>query len=442
VGTVLAADFTTERPRNWHHWRGPDANGVGALADPPVEWSEDKNIKWKVEVPGKGSATPIVWNDRVFVLTAVETDRKGKSVAADTQPESPAAPQNGQRGRSRGFGRGETPTNYYQFTVLCFDRQTGAKLWEQIAAEEVPHEGHHDTNTFASGSPTTDGSYLYASFGSAGIFCYDLDGKLQWKRDLGNMQTRNAFGEGGSPTLSGDTLIVPWDHEGPSFVTALDAKTGETRWKVDRDEKSTWATPLVVEGDGRTQVVLNGSNRVRSYDLHDGSLIWECGGQVTNPIPSPITEKGLVYCMTGYRGNAVYAIPLTAHGDITDTDKIAWHRTDNGPYVSSPVIYKGLIYHTKARSATLSCLKPDTGEVVVGPIRLPELRDLYASPVAAADRIYFTDRNGVTLVLQHGPELKVLATNKLGEGIDASPALVGKELFLRGQQHLYCIANP
>ena len=325
--------------------------------------------------------------------------------------------------------------------MLCYDRQTGNKLWQKTATEQVPHEAHHSTGTFASGSPVTDGKFVYAMFGSRGIYCYDMDGSLQWERDLGDLQIRNSFGEGSSPALSGDTLIVPWDHEGQSFVVALNTKTGEPRWKVDRDESTTWSTPLIVNANGCTQVILHGANRVRGYDLKDGRLIWECGGQASNPVASPVAAKDLVYCTTGRRGYVIYAIPLTAKGDITGTDQVAWHREDSGSYVSSPIVYKGLLYHTKARSSVLSCLNAKTGEVVFGPERLPGLGDMYASPVLAQDRIYIIDRSGTTLVMQHGRELKVLATNKLGEGIDASPALVGKDLFLRGVNHLYCIAG-
>jgi len=437
VSCASGADFATERLQNWHQWRGPNANGVAPLADPPVRWSESENVKWKVAIPGKGSATPIVWNDRVFVLTAIPTDKDVEHAGAI--PDPPAERQN--RRNRRGFDRSEPPKTKHQFVVLCFDRQTGKRLWQQVATEQVPHEGHHRTGTFASGSPVTDGKHIYATFGSRGIYSYDMDGLLKWKLDLGDMRTRNSFGEGCSPALSGDTLIVPWDHEDQSFVIALNAKTGTTRWKVDRNEKTTWATPLVVDANGCMQVILHGTNRVRSYDLKDGRLIWECGGQASNPIASPVIANDLVYCMTGRRGFAVYAMPLTANGDITSTHDVAWHREDSGAYVSSPVVYKGLLYHTKACSSILSCLNAETGKVVFGPQRLPGLGDLYASPVLARDRIYITDRSGTTLVIQHGRKLEVLARNELGEGVDASFALVDKELFLRGQQHLYCIAE-
>ena len=432
VNHALGADFEANRIRNWHQWRGPRANGTAPLANPPLRWSETENVKWKAEIPGKGSATPIVWDDRVFVVAAVQTGREAENVPAEPEP------SRREEGRRRGF-RSTPPRHYYRFLVLCHDRRTGKELWRHLAVEEVPHEGHHSTGTFASCSPITDGESVYVSFGSRGIYCYAMDGKPRWKRDLGDLRIRNAFGEGGSPALRGETLIVPWDHEDQSSVVALNTKDGSTLWKVERDEPTTWATPLIVDAGDRTQVVLHGATRVRAYDIEDGRLIWECGGQASNPIASPLAADGLVYCTTGRRGYAVSAMPLTAKGDISGSEQVAWRRDDSGAYVSSPLLHEGLLYHIKGLSSILSCLDAKTGEVVFGPERLPGLREMYASPVAARGRIYLTDRSGTTLVIEPGRELKVLATNKLNEGIDASFALVGKELFARGEKHLYCI---
>lgn len=440
VAGLARADFESERSKNWHQWRGPDADGVAAeTADPPVEWGVERNIKWKVDVPGKGTASPIVWDDRVFVLTAIETDRRAENAPAAEEP-AEEEDQQEQRGRGgRRFGGGEPPSNYYQFVVLCYDRETGDELWRQIAVEEVPHEGHHGTNTYASGSPVTDGEYLYASFGSRGIYCYDLEGNLQWKQDLGDTQTRFSFGEGSSPALHGDTLVVPWDHEGDSAVYALDAKTGDIKWRTARDEVSNWGTPLIIETGEVTQVVLNGTNRVVGYDLATGEELWKCGGQTANAIPSPVRQDDVLYCMTGFRGNAVYAIPLDARGDITDTDKITWRNTDAGPYVPSPVLYDGILYFNKGNDPILAALDAETGEPVFKPTRISELGTLYASPVAAAGKVYYTDRDGKTLVLKHGPDMEKLAVNELGEPVDASPAIVGDQIFIRGAEHLYCI---
>lgn len=447
TGSYLHAQgFQQAAAENWHQWRGPTGNGVSMSADPPIEWSETKNVKWKVEIPGKGSSTPIVWNDNLFVLTAIETDRKKEGAAeqpaqAETAP--PDRPQDGGPGggrRGRGGRRSPPPTNFYQFTIICYDRNTGEPKWQKVATEEVPHEAGHGTNTFASASPTTDGKHVYASFGSRGVFCFDMEGNQKWQRDFGEMQTAAEFGEGSSPALYENTLIVPWDHEGDSFLFALDAQTGEDKWKVEREEGTTWATPLVIHHNGRTQVITNG-RQVRSYDLQTGELLWECGGQASNPIPSPVIHDGTVFCMTGHRGYAIYAIDLNARGDVTDSDSVGWSTTEAAPYVSSPTLYKGQLYFGKSRNGVLLSRDAKTGELLIDETRLPGIDSLYASFVAAADRIYITGRNGTTLVLKHGKNFQVLATNKLDDGIDASPVPVGNELFLRGDKHLYCIAN-
>ena len=290
-------------------------------------------------------------------------------------------------GGGRGFGRRDSgPRNIYQFNVLCLDRNTGEIIWEKTAREAAPHEGMHDTNSYASGSPTTDGKFIYASFGSHGVYCYDLDGKLIWEKDLGDMETRNGFGEGASPTIYGDTLLVPWDHEKDSHLFALDAKTGEVKWQIDRDEPTTWVTPLVIEAAGKTQVILNGTNRSRSYDINTGEVIWECGGQVTNPISTAIQYEDLVYCMTGHRGSAVVAIPLDATGDITDTDKIAWKTNQGAPYVPSPLLYGDKLYFTKGTNGVLSCLEAKTGEPLIDQKRLAGVENIYASPSAPTAR--------------------------------------------------------
>lgn len=452
---------TLDSGQQWPNWRGPLLNGTAPQAKPPVKWSDTENVAWKTEIPGKGSGSPIVWNDRVYLLTAVEV--QGESDEADSAETEPAEREEaeprrrgprgagpggpggpggrGQRGGRGGFGRGENrELKPHQFMVICLDKGTGEMVWKQVAVEAVPHEAGHGTNTQASASPITDGKHLYAFFGSRGLYCYDMEGNLKWKRDLGRMQTRNAFGEGGTPALHGNKLVVPWDHEGESFVATLDAETGEVLWRQERDELTTWATPLIVTHNEVDHVVMNGTNRVRSYNLADGELLWECGGQVTNPIPSPVHQDGVVYVMTGYRGYAVYAISLDSRGDVTnDDDKIIWSRADAGPYIASPVLYEGNLYFTKGRDGILYSVNATTGEPVFGPERLTGLATLYASPVAADGKIYFTSRDGKTKVLQHGSEYKVLADNDLGEGVDASPAISGSQMFIRGEKHLFCL---
>ena len=426
AGSISAAEFDEARTNNWHQWRGPNATGVAPQADPPTTWSEDENIRWKTAIDGRGSSTPIIWGDQVFVLTAIDTGEVDPSLPKpEDQP-------------PRLFGI-TFPNTKYQFVVISLDRNTGKEQWRKVATVRVPHEGHHGDNNYASASPTTDGERLYAWFGSAGLYCYDLSGELLWKRDFGNVEMRRSFGEGCSPVVHDGRVVINRDNEGQSYIVVLDAKSGETIWEEKRDESSAWATPLVVEYEGTTQVITSASNRVRSYALEDGKLIWECGGQVGNVTPSPVTNGEAVYCMSGYRGNALYALPLDAEGDISRTDKILWTKDRGTPYVPSPLLYDGLLYFTQSNDAIVTCVNAKTGEEVIGRSRLPNLRRLYASPLGAAGRVYFVDRDGVTLVVERGDELNVLATNRLDEGIDASPAAVGGQLFLRGEKHLYCI---
>jgi outer membrane protein assembly factor BamB len=478
---ALASPLVAEtlHAENWPGFRGPEFTGVSSGANPPTTWSEEDNIKWKVELPGRGSGSPIVWGDRIYLQTAVKTDRIADSspetanareanqfklasnarqlAQAETPPTTESVPpadgenregrgegrrgRRGGRGGGGGFGGGEVPTNYYKFDVVCLDRETGKIIWQKTATEAIPHEGHHGTASYASSTPVTDGKNIYVSFGSRGVYSYDMDGNLRWKKDLGIMRTRNQFGEGSSPALHGDTLVVNFDHEGQSFITALDARTGETIWKVDRDEETTWNTPLILEHGGKTQVIVNGMNRARGYDLSNGEIIWECGGQAMGAVPTTVAYGDVAICMTGHRGAALFAIPLSSQGDITDTDKVAWKLDQDTPYVPSPLLYDDHLYFTKSNNGVLSCYKADTGEQVYKATRIPDIDMIYASPVGAAGRIYIAGRNGMTAVIKHGDEFEVLASNQLDEPIDATPALVDNEIIIRGEKSLYCIAE-
>jgi outer membrane protein assembly factor BamB len=419
--------------RYWPQWRGPAMTGVAPHARPPVEWSETKNVRWKVAIPGKGSATPVVWGDRLYVLTAVPGEKRAPAAAAPPA-EPPAA-----GGRPR---LSTPPDTSQKFTVLALRRSDGKVLWERVVREELPHEGTHPTASWASASAVTDGEIVFAHFGSRGLYALDANGKVLWEKDLGDMTIKLAFGEGSSPALDRDRLFVQWDHEGDSFIVALDRKTGRELWRQKRDEKTSWATPLVVAHAGRTQVVTSATNKVRSYDGATGDLVWETTGMTQNTIPSPVHLDGLVLLTSGFRGNALLAVKLAeAKGDISASPAVAWRLDRDTPYVPSPLLYGEELYFLKGNNGLLSCFNARTGERHYGPERIEGVPNVYASPVGADGRIYIAGREGKTAVVERGPVFKLLATNTLDDAFDASPVAVDSELYLRGARHLYRISE-
>jgi outer membrane protein assembly factor BamB len=424
----------TDAQRYWPQWRGPLMTGVAPQAKPPTEWSETRNVRWKVEIPGKGSATPVVWGDRIYVLTAVPGEKRAPAVARAPAAEPPPG-----GGRPR---LSIPPDASQKFTVLALRRSDGRVLWERVVREELPHEGTHPTGTWASASAVTDGELVFAHFGSRGLYALDANGKVLWEKDLGDMTVKLAFGEGSSPALGRDRLFVQWDHEGDSFIVALDRKNGRELWRQKRDEKTSWSTPLLVEHAGRTQVVTSATNRVRSYDSASGDLVWETTGMTQNTIPTPVHSDGLVFLTSGFRGNALLAVKLSeAKGDLASSEAIAWRLDRDTPYVPSPLLYGEELYFLKGNNGLLSCFNAKTGERLYGPERLEGVPNVYASPVGADGRIYVAGREGKTAVVQRGPAFKLLATNTLDDGFDASPVAVGSELYLRGARYLYRISE-
>ena len=425
-------DSHSDSEKYWHQWRGPQASGVSPHGDPPIEWNENKNVRWKTEIPGQGHATPIVWDDTVFVTSAIKTDQQVEREPTEAQ----------RRRRGRRGPPSVASSTIQKFVIFAINRSDGSIRWQQIAREEVPHEGTHQTGSWASNSPVTDGEHVYAYFGSRGLYCYDMQGNLQWEKDLGDMAIKMSFGEGSSPVLYGDVIVLNWDHEGNSFIIALDKRTGEMVWRTNRDEGTSWATPIVVEHNGNPQIIVNATHRTRSYDLATGKMLWECGGMTANTIPSPVTADGIVYVTSGFRGNALQAIRLAdAEGDITGAAAVVWEYDRDTPYVPSPLLYGDTLYFLKHNKGVLSAFNASTGEAYYGPERLEGIAEVYASPVGASGRIYIASRDGATLVIKHGSTFEVLAENVLDDGFNASPAIVDKEIFLRGNKSLYCIAS-
>jgi len=400
-------------PGQWPKWRGPDDNGM-ARTGAPLRWSDTGNIKWKATIPGRSHSSPVLWGDKIFVTTAVPT----ASAAAGPQPE-------------------------HKFELICLDKKTGKVLWQRTAKTVAPHEGFHPMyGSFANNSPVTDGKSVYAFFGSRGIFCYDLDGKLVWQKDLGvKMTMRLGFGEGIAPALGGDALILGFDQEGGSFIVALDKNNGTELWRAARDEPSAWAMPLVVDYNGGKQVVVSATNKVRSYDLKTGKLIWECAGLGVNAIPTPVRQDDVVYVMTGFRDPNLMAIRLGRTGDLTGSDAVLWKNTRGNSYTPSPVLYDNKLY-TLTDTGMLSCYNARSGVPYYQMTRLPKSYSFKSSPVGANGRLYMASEDGDVVVVKMGEKFEVLATNTMNdEFFVATPAIVDGEIFLRGRNTLYCISD-
>ncbi len=383
-----------------------------------------------MENASRGQGTPIVWGDRIFLQTALALDKElpiPAVIPADT-PNVKVSPR-------------ESVVTWkpQRFAIVCFDRTSGKQLWSKTICEAMPHQGHHRKGGFASQSPVTDGRHIYAYFGSFGLYCYDFDGRPVWKKEFEWQAMEAGLGEGSSPAIFGNTLVIVVDQERQSFVVAIDKRTGQEIWKQNRDEVSNWSTPRIFTHAGRRQVVLNGAV-VRSYDLATGELLWECGGQSLGAIPMPAVGHGLVFATSGWRRDTFHAIALGQQGDSTKSGSVVWSLSRGTPYVPCPMLWGEEIYLLEDRSF-FSCLGATDGAQHYFKQRLPGLLNFSASPVAAADRIYLLSEEGRTVVLQRGPQLKVLAINDLDERFHASPAIVGDAIYLRGFEHLFCFAK-
>jgi outer membrane protein assembly factor BamB len=326
----------------------------------------------------------------------------------------------------------------HRFSVVAYELETGEKRWETDVARQLPHEPCHATNSFAAASPVTDGKHIYAFFGSRGLFCLDMQGGLKWQYSLGRMQTLGSFGEGASPAIFKDSIILPWDHEGDSCLVALNAKNGYVKWRVPRQEQTNWATPIVVNHNDTNQVIVSGRT-VRSYKLETGELLWSCPGQTEQAIPTPIANKGRVFVTSGLRGWACFAISLDARGSITeDSEFVRWTLKKQTPYVPSPCSYEGSLYLYNENSRTISVINEENGEAVLPPKRLQELGDVYASLGAANGMLFITDRGGKTLVLD-AKTLDLISENSLEETVNASLVFVGERVLARSSNHLICL---
>jgi outer membrane protein assembly factor BamB len=417
---------------DWPRWRGPYETGM-ARGDAPTTWSDTKNIKWKVSVPGRGHSSPVLWGDQIFITTAIPI-----GAASEVGQPASAASDGTRRGGAAG---GAGPMVDHKFDLISIDRRTGKVLWERTAKVAKPHEGYHRLyGSFASNSPVTDGKHVIAYFGSRGIFCYDLKGKLIWEKDLGvRMTMRLGFGEGTAPVLHENALILNIDHEGEDVIVVLDKNTGKELWRANRDEPSNWAAPLVVDVQGRKQVVVSATNKVRSYDLKTGEVIWECAGLGTNTIPAPVRQGDMIYVMSGHREPNLLAIKLGRKGDLTGTDAVVWTNNRGNSYTASPVLHDNKLYFV-TDSGMVSCLDATTGKPYYSQVRLPKATNIKSSPVGANGKLYISTEDGDVVVVKMGETFEVLATNTLdGQFFVATPAIADGEIFLRGQNTLFCV---
>ena len=431
LGTVALSAFAQD---NWPQFRGAQSLGVASNRNLPTTWSTNQNVAWKAAVPGLGWSSPVVWGNQIFVT----------SVVRDGEVEPP------KKGLYFGGERRTPSTNTQHWMVYAFDWQSGKQIWEHQVHEGTPGTSVHLKNTYASETPVTDGERVYACFGNLGIFCLDLNSKEVWSQKLGQFKTRGGWGTAASPVLHKDRIFVVNDNDEKSFLAAFNKKTGEQLWRVERDEKSNWATPFVWENEQRTELIVPGTKRVRSYDL-DGKLLWEFGGMSSIVIPTPFTQFGLLYVCSGYVGDQtrpVFAIRPGANGDIslkageTSNQYIAWYEKTAAPYNPSPLVY-GDHFYVLFDFGFLSCRDAKSGREIYAKqrINLDGTSGFTASPWAYDDKIFCLSEDGDTFVFQAGPEYKLIGKNSLGEMCMATPAIARDSIIIRTASNLYRIQN-
>ncbi|UCF16639.1 MAG: PQQ-binding-like beta-propeller repeat protein [Phycisphaerales bacterium] len=432
ASAVLALVNVEPVEANWPQFHGPSA-GVTEDCVLPSKWSAAENVAWTVDIPGRGWSSPIVWGQKVFITSAIG--------GSDTE-----APR---KGLYLGGDRDKPSDKSHLWMVYCIDFNSGKILWERLAHQAVPKHPLHIKNTYATETPVTDGQRVYAYFGNIGLFCYDMDGEELWSKELGSFKIRYNWGTAASPVLYKDWIFLVNDNEEQSFAMALGKITGTQMWRIDRDEKSNWATPYIWENAKRTELVTSGTDKVRSYDLN-GDLLWELGGMSNIVIPTPFAKHGLLYVTSGYVGDRkrpIFAIRPGANGDITLEEGqssnafIAWSHKQGGPYNPTPIVYGDYLYVLYDRGM-LSCYEAETGHEIYSRQRIdPGSRAFTASPVANHGRIFCLSEDGDMFVIQAGPHFKMLNKNALGEMCMATPAAHQGSLIIRTMSKLYRICN-
>jgi outer membrane protein assembly factor BamB len=423
------------RPANWPSFRGPQASGVADGQFPPTTWdaATDRNIRWKTRIPGLGHSCPVVWGERIFVTTA-----KNESDKADLKA--------GLYGDVDSMNDNSPQT----FHVICIDKASGKTLWDEMAHKGVPKVKRHTKGTHANSTCATDGKHVIASFGSEGLFCYDMSGKLLWKKQLGVLESGwfydadYQWGFGSSPIIFENMVIVQCDAGKNSFIAAFDLKGGEKKWLTLRNEVSSWGTPTIVDTKTGPELVTNATKFIRGYDPKTGEELWRLGKNSEITVPTPISANGLIFVTSGYRPvRPIYAIRMGARGDITlakgdkSSDAIAWSNEKAGPYLPTPIVY-GEHFYTCSTDGVVACYVAQNG-TRLWLDRLGSDAGFTASPVAADGKLYFTAEDGQTYVLKAGPEFHLLATNTLGDPCLATPAIADGMLFVRTQRYLFGI---
>jgi outer membrane protein assembly factor BamB len=446
---VLALTCSTAlsgEPDDWSQFRGPRGSGVAGARALPRTWDSAKNVLWKAAIPGLGWSQPIVWGNRIFVTTAV-SDREPEKRELDWSP--------GASGLTLLLAGAGQKVNFpppdvnYEWKVICLDSETGKTIWDKTARSGKPAFHIHPSNSYASETPATDGKVVVASFGMTGLFGYSLDGELLWSKELGVQPTQLGWGTGSSPVLNDGKVFIQCDNDSASFLAALDARTGDELWRVSRDERSNWATPVLWRNRIRTELVTAGGSRMRSYDPADGTLLWEMTAS-GRTAATPVASDDLLYVdsyerVTGRTG-LLAAIKPGGQGDVslkpkeTRSEWVAWSLPLSGYRVSSPALFAGRLYVFEQNGGIVHCFDAKTGEKVFKQ-RLPEGRGVVSSPLATPTALYVVNYDGLTSVLEPGPELKVAAANIIEDLCWASPAIVGDRLLLRGATGLYCIGE-
>jgi len=423
-----------EREGNWPQFRGVGARGFDPHASLPERWTTTENVAWKIEIPGQGWSSPIIWGDRLFLTAAVSSGK--------TEPPK--------KGLYFGGERKDLIRPEHEWKVLCLDLSAGKMIWEHVVHKGTPSGPIHLKNTYASETPVTDGERVYAYFGNVGVFCLDYQGHEVWSRPMDPHKMRAGWGTAASPILHGDRLYVVNDNDDQSYLLALDKRSGKEIWRVEREEKSNWSTPFVWQNDRRTELVTAGSGRVRAYDL-DGKVLWSLKGMSSITIGTPYANEGLLYVSSGYvmdRSKPIYAIKPGASGDIsletgqTNNASIAWCQPGAAPYNPTTLVYDKVLY-VLYDGGLLSAFDAKTGVEFYHRERLPEGLHFTAAPWASNGRIYCLNEDGLAFVVRAGEKFELLQTNKLAEDdmCMATPAIARDRLFIRTAARLYCIKD-